>query len=206
MNYKDYNDNELLNYISESNEEASEILYEKYRPLIYKLAKKLYDSSCKSIGLELNDLIQEGMLGLNSAINHYNEAKDNMFYTFAKTCIERRMISTVVSAKRLKHKILNDSIPIEIQYDDNNFSLDYLFGDSEYNPENIVIDIEEQKELLKKTKDALTPFEIQVFELKMNGFDYKEISDILDKNSKAIDNAIQRIKNKVKKIIEEKDI
>ena len=74
--------------------------------------------SCKYNGLEINDLIQEGFLGLSNAITHYNENKDTSFYTFAKTCIERRMISLIISTKRLKHKILNESLSLEGSDDD----------------------------------------------------------------------------------------
>ena len=203
MNYREFNDNELLNYIAEANEEANEIIYEKYKPLISKIAKKFYDANCNNCGLELNDLIQEGMLGLNSAINHYNENKDIMFYTFAKTCIERRIISAIISSKRLKHKILNDSISLEINQNDSCVNLEYLFSDSDFNPETIVIDIDEQKNLITKTKERLTSLENQVFELKLDGFEYKEIAKLLEKSPKAIDNTIQRIKIKIKQIMDE---
>ena len=72
MQYREYNDYELLNYISENNEEANEILFEKYKPLIVNISNKLY-KYCKNKGLELNDLIQEGMLGLNLALKNYDQ-------------------------------------------------------------------------------------------------------------------------------------
>jgi len=203
LNYREYNDNELLTYIYESNEEANEILFEKYKPLIFKCARKLFNN-CQNSGLELNDLIQEGMLGLSNAINNYNENKDIIFYTFAKTCIERKIISAVVASKRLKHKILNDSVSIEVEMDENNvLNLDYLFVDDEHNPETIVFDIEEQKNLILSITQKLTPLENQVFELKLNELNYKEIASLLDMSPKTVDNTIQRIRNKAKKIIDE---
>ena len=114
MQYREYNDYELLNYISENNEEANEILFEKYKPLIVNISNKLY-KYCKNKGLELNDLIQEGMLGLNLALKKYDQNKDASFYTYARKCIERKIISLVVSTCRLKHKILNDSVSFEIK-------------------------------------------------------------------------------------------
>ena len=202
MNYKDYNDNEILSYISEANEEAIELIYEKYKPLINKIATNLFKKYCKNTGLDISDLTQEGMIGLNSAINRYKENKDVLFYTYAKTCIERRIISSVIAANRQKHKVLNDSISFEIDLD-NNINLGSFFGDTEYNPENIVISREENDELLNKIENVLTNVELQVLQLKLDGFEYKEIASIIDKDVKAVDNAVQRIRQKIKKIINE---
>ncbi|MBE6152234.1 MAG: sigma-70 family RNA polymerase sigma factor [Firmicutes bacterium] len=200
MNYRDYNDFELLSYISEKNEEASEVLFEKYRPLINATANRLY-YYCKNTGLELNDLIQEGMLGLNLAMTTFNENKETTFYTYAKTCIERKIISLVVSSRRLKHKFLNESLSFEINDEvSQSFIHEKNLEDNSYNPEEILVNSESLEELIKTVSSHLTDFEIQVFELKLNGFDYKEIAEILDKDTKSIDNALQRIKTKIKKI------
>jgi RNA polymerase sporulation-specific sigma factor len=198
MNYRDFNDNELIAYIKENNEEANNIIFEKYRPLIVGAATRMF-SYCKNSGLELNDLIQEGMLGLNQALNSFDTERDITFYTYAKTCVERKIVSLVVSSRRLKHKILNESISIEI-YNDNDevVNLDKLLSDSSTNPETIIFDNEQNNELIEKIKNNLTPLEQQVFELKINNFNYNEIAEILDKDSKSIDNALQRIKNKIK--------
>ena len=200
VNYKDYNDFELLSYVSENNEEASEVLFEKYRPLINATANRLY-YYCKNTGLEINDLIQEGLLGLNLAINSFDEGKETSFYTYAKKCIERKIISLVVSTRRLKHRFLNESLSFEIN---DEVSQAYIheknLEDNSYNPESILLNSESAQELIKEVSEQLTDFEVQVFELKLNGFDYKEIAEILDKDTKSIDNALQRIKSKIKKI------
>lgn len=201
MNYRELNDNELLSYVSESNEQAEELLYKKYEPLINSSAKRMY-TYCKNTGLEFGDLVQEGMLGLNQAINTYKDNKDTMFYTYAKTCIDRKIISLVVSATRQKHKILNTSLSFEKEFeDDSNNKLENIIKDTKENPEEILINSEKEEELIKQIKSVLTEFEEQVFDLKLNYFNYKEIASILDKDPKAIDNALQRIKLKAKKII-----
>lgn len=201
MNYRDYNDNELLFYISENNEDANEIIYKKYEPLITNTAKK-FIKSCENAGLELTDFIQEGMLGLSNAIKEFDDSKDVTFFTFAKTCIERKMISLAISSKRQKHKILNESLSLEITDEEGNYSnLEYILGDNKNNPENLIINMENQNELIKKASLVLTEFEMQVFELKINDFGYKEIAEVLDKEPKAIDNALQRIKLKLKKTL-----
>ena len=139
MNYRDFNDNELLSYICENNEEANTILFKKYEPLINSIARKMY-KYCKNTGLELNDLIQEGMLGLNLAINHYDEQKDTTFYTFAKKCIERKMLSMIIGAKRLKHKILNESLSLEGNINDSDsIGLEAFISDSKNDPELVLL-------------------------------------------------------------------
>lgn len=200
MNYKDFNDNEILSYISE-NEDALDLIYQKYKPLINKIATNLYKKYCKNTGLDVSDLIQEGMLGLNSAINYYKENKDTLFYTYAKTCIERKIISAVIMANRQKHKILNESISFEVNLDDSELSLENFLGDSEYNPETIIISNESNNELMDKIKNSLTDTELQVLQLKLDGFEYKEIAEIIDKDIKAVDNTVQRIRVKIKKIL-----
>lgn len=195
MNYRDLNDYELVSYAYENNEDANNILLKKYEPLIHSTAMRMINS-CSYIGLDKNDLIQEGMIGLSHAINYFNEQRDIIFYTYAKTCIERRMISTIVSAKRLKHKFLNESISLNI--DDDDISFDKILRDNSSNPESIVIDTEQTEELIEKIKANLTELELQVFELMLSYFKYNEIAEILDKDKKQIDNAIQRIKAKVR--------
>lgn len=196
MEYKDFNDYELLNYISEGNEEANNILIKKYEPLINKIALKMLPY-CQSNGLDKYDLIQEGMIGLNHALDRYQEQENILFYTYAKKCIERKIISVVISSNRNKNKILNQSI----SYDDEENMLLKFLKDSNRNPEETIIDLEIEEDLNKKIKDVLTEFEYQVFELLISGFKYKEIASILDKDGKSIDNAIQRLKVKIKEII-----
>lgn len=200
MNYKDYNDFELLSYVSENNEEASEVLFEKYHPLINATANRLF-CYCKNTGLEINDLTQEGMLGLNLAITSFDNDKEASFYTYAKKCIERKMISLVVGARRLKHKFLNESLSLELSDEETKtYIVEKNLEDNSYNPEEILLNTESVEELIKEVSSTLTDFEVQVFELKLNGFEYKEIAEILDKDTKSIDNALQRIKSKIKKI------
>ena len=172
MNYRDYNDYELLSVVNDD-EKSTELIYKKYKPLIEKNAKKFLKYS-RYNGLEINDLIQEGYIGLNKAIKSFNDSKETSFFTYAKTLIERNQISTLIGSNRLKHKFLNESIPLDITVSEDT--------------------------LIEKIDEELTDFERQVFHLKISGFEYMEIADLLDKTSKQVDNAIQRIKNKIKNI------
>lgn len=198
MNYDDINDYEVLSIVAD-NEEATELLFNKYKPLIIGLAKKVYGMA-QNTGFDLNDLIQEGMIGFSTAINTFDESKDATFFTYAKTCIERRLYSLIKSANRFKHQILNESYSVEDLANDNK-SLENLLEDSTSNPENKLIDNENAKELIRNIQTQLTSLESAVFELKISGFTYREIAEILGKDSKSIDNAISRIKAKVQKYL-----
>ena len=197
MNYSELNDYELIYYINENNEEANNIIIKKYEPLIISIVNRMM-KSCPYLGLEKSDLIQEGMIGLNHAIGYFNEQKDITFYTYAKTCVERRLISVIVSAKRLKHKNLNESISFDTEDDG---SLEFFLKDDSSNPEKIVVAEESKNEIINLIKDKLTDLENQVFDLMISYFNYKEIAEMLDKEPKQIDNAIQKIKIKVKDAI-----
>lgn len=196
MNYKDFNDYELLDHIHSCNEDANEIMIYKYRPLTVNLAKKLI-KYCNG-GIDLNDLIQEGLVGLNEAVNSFREDKETNFGTYAKLCIERRMYSLVKSTRTYKNKILNESISLEDE-DENN--IDRFLIDNSNNPSDMVEENDYQENILIELNNQLTDLEKQVFELKKNDFNYKEIAEILDKDPKVIDNTIQRIKTKLKKIL-----
>ena len=201
MKYRDYNDNELISYIEEQNEDAEEILFEKYKPLIVRCAKKIYPIA-SNVGLELNDLIQEGMLGLNQAIKYYDEKKDAHFYTFAKTCIERKMITLLNNQRRLKHKILNESLSLDHTGEDKMYGIESVLKDSSNDPELVLLTKEREEKLIRETREALTDFEDEVFMLRINQFTYDEIASILEKDKKSIDNALQRIRTKMKRILE----
>ncbi len=196
MEYKDYNDNELISYIAEGNEDANNLLIEKYKPLITKMALKVLPY-CTSNGLELSDLVQEGMIGLNHAIERYHEQKDILFYTYARLCIKRKMLSVAACSNRTKNRILNESV----SYDDDETKLIKVLKDNNPSPEEVIIDLEYQRDLIDKIKLELTDFENQVFDLLISGFTHQEIADLLDKDKKSIENAIQRIKVKIKKVL-----
>lgn len=198
MEYSDYNDYELLEFIYEGNEEANNIIIEKYKPLINSIAGKMI-KSCNNNGVDYNDLVQEGYIGLDYALKHFVEERNTIFYTYVKRCIKRKMVSYLISTNRLKHKVLNESI----SFDNDDNMLDKVLTDTLDNPEIILENIEFENELLKNIRKKFTSFEKNVFDLMLAGFEYKEISNILEKEKKAIDNTIQRIRLKVKETIKE---
>lgn len=196
MNYKDFNDFELLDYIYGQNEDANEILLYKYRPLIVSIAKKYQP---KDGTFDLNDLVQEGMLALNSAITNYNDSKNANFGTFAKLCIERRIANYIRSFRRDKNKVLSEAISYDLEEDN---SMDKFLADRSLEPLTMVTNLEDDKLLVEQINKDLTKLEQEVFHLKLKGYDYKEIAKRLNKSPKAVDNTIQRIKVKIKNILD----
>lgn len=193
MNKYEYNDYELLDYIQESNEDATQILYDKYKHIIESIARSKLNNN---MGLEFNDLVQEGMIGFSEAIRDYKNQKDVTFYTFASLCIERQILTAIRKATRDKHKLLNDSISLDYTYNEDSNLYDNISDDNQLTPEDKVIEMEEEKQLYAIIVDKLSSFEKQVFDLKIKNFSYKEISELLNVDTKKIDNAIQRIKQK----------
>ena len=196
MDYQDLNDYELLHYVSENIEEANDIVMTKYYPLVASIVNKL-EKHIDNCGLDRSDLLQEGMLGLSHAIDTFSEHEDTTFYTYANACIERTIISAIVSAHRKKHKLLNESI----SYDDPIIVNDILLKDSISDPLNIIVSSDNKINIETKLRAKLTPLETNVFDLMLAGCNNKEITEILNIEYKSVDNAIQRIRSKAKSIL-----
>lgn len=188
----EYNDFELVSLIRENNEEAREILYNKYKPII---VKKSTDQIYKlgSYGMEINDLIQEGYIGLDNAINCFNEKENTSFYTFALLCIDRQIITYIKKNTNNKTMVLNDAINL----DDGK---EYLFRDNT-DIEGSFINKEDVKEFINLICDSLSDIEKKVFSLKLEGYDIGEIANLLNKDTKVIYNTLHRIKYKIKLIM-----
>lgn len=204
MDYKDYSDSELMYLVKESNEDAKDIILEKYRYVIDIIFSK-YKSLGKNVGLESSDLYQEALLGFMDAVNNYSEKKDVKLVTFISFCVRRRLNMALMKANRVKHRFLNDSLSLEHYYDNIDATMMDLISDNEENnPLNNLMNEEEFLDLNEKIKEHLSKNEYEVYELLRNGFSYTEIATLLDKTPKSVDNTIQRIKGKVRKILAER--
>ena len=196
MQYED-NDYELLYLVNEENEQAKEKIYEKYAPIVEMKAKNHF-SKIKDKGYELNDLIQEGMMGISNALRDYDEKKDASFSTFVSICIDRQILTFIRNINRYKHQALNDSISIDEEIKDSGRTLlDMLSDVKNPDPEESFIIFEENKELKDKMKEILTEKEKEVFDLRFEGFTYQEIAILLNMSKKAVDGTIYRIKQKI---------
>lgn len=202
--YEEFNDFELLYLTCSENEEAYDILYNKYKPVVEIKAKKaLYMVQGK--GLDLNDLIQEGMIGFSEAIRDYKMQKDVKFSTFANMCVERQINSAITKANRIKHKSLNESLSLDDKLVNGEKTLmDKIVDDKDNDPSMQLIDLETKEEFFEKVKRELTTFEYDVLTLRLKNFDYKEIALRLKRSYKSVDSALQRIKNKLRIVFENK--
>ncbi len=189
-------DEELLLAIEEENPDALEELINRYSKIINVVINK-YKQKGESLGLDLKDLYQEGLIGLIKAVKTYKQEKGSSFKTYANIIIEREILDTIKANDRMKYKTLNNAISLDnCLFEEDNNLYSYI-TDNKRDIDSKLIDEEEEEEL----KKSLTNFELKVFELKMDGKTNTEISLILDKPIRSIENTIQRIKIKIKERI-----
>ena len=193
----EYNDYELVALAHEHNEDAINKLYEKYKPLIHSKSREVY-KYVSNKGIELSDVIQEAMIGFEEAIRDFNQNDNAIFYTFASICVDRQLKSMMLKFSRDKHKILNEAISFDNDQDNINI-LNFIYDDND-NPENEIISKEDNQEILKTIQNKLTTFELDVFNLRIKGYSNSDIASLLNKDVKSIDNTLQRIKAKIRKL------
>ena len=182
---------------------ALEYLIEKYKKVVRIKARGYY-----IMGGDSEDIMQEGMIGLYKAIRDYDESKQVNFYSFAILCIIRQIHTAIKSANRQKHIPLNSSLSLDRAVYEENEDFTYLetLANSDItNPENLIISIENKTALEKHIGETLSALEKRVLFLYLRGKSYSEIASIIGKDEKSIDNALQRIKKKVTKILAQED-
>lgn len=193
MMVKDYDtctDEELIARLRAGEREITDYLIDKYKSLVRTRARALY-----LVGGDHEDLIQEGMLGLFKAVRDYKPEKEASFATFAGLCIDRQMYSAVASSQRQKHQPLNSFVSLSEPVSEQELRLV-----DEETPEEIMISRENVIGMHERIKERLSKFEYQVLELYLKGYDYTQIAEKLGKQPKAIDNALQRIRSKVREV------
>ena len=192
----EYNDYELLSLAREGNEDAVNLIYQKYRPLI---VNKSTDAIMLAThhGIEISDIMQEGFMGLDEAIRNFNEYDNTSFYTFAMLCVDRQIINYLRKNTKGKNRILNDAGPID-EYVEKNMR-------DGYDTEFFFIYKETESDMIKMIESNLTKFEYEVFKYKMDGYSFEEIANTLNKDLKSIYNTFHRIKSKIKKIMDEEN-
>ena len=159
------------------------------------------------LGADGDDLIQEGMIGLFKAVRDYDSGRDASFFTFADLCISRQMYTAVQASRRRKHAPLNSYISLyshvasERGQEEEGELVNILAARAEPSPEEMVIDRENVKSLERTIEKELSTFEKEVLDLHLTGMGYVQIAKVLGKDEKSADNALQRIKGKLKKAI-----
>lgn len=200
FNYKEYeelNDSQLIEKIRSHDEMAEKYLYIRYSYIVRRIVSSFF-----IIGGEKDDLFQEAMIGLISAVNSYDTKYNTSFRYYAELCIRRQIISAIRKTK--KYEAIKNSISIyeSIDSDSEEIIVDKLVNSDSLNPENVFIVKEEQNIYEEITDEFLSKFEKAVLIEYGKGKSYEEIALSLKKNVKSIDNALQRIKKKICKVKE----
>lgn len=190
-------DEQLVKMSQEGSETAEELLIEKYRSLAKGKAKIYYIA-----GADREDVVQEGMIGLFKAIRSYDPDRDATFRTYADMCINNQIITAIKRANRLKHQPLNESLSLSNTIVDSDEDSETTMGDilrdkRENDPEELMLMKEVICCLNAQDSGIFSKFEQKVWNEKLKGHSYIEISKNLQKSPKSIDNAIQRIRKKV---------
>lgn len=200
--YGQCSDEELILRLRDGEEDITDYIMDKYKNLVKSKAKSMY-----ILGADSDDLIQEGMIGLFKAIRDYDSGRDASFFTFADLCISRQMYTAVQASRRQKHAPLNSYISLyshvasEGEQGEEAELVSLLAAKAELSPEEMVIDRENVENVERAIERELSTFEKQVLDLHLTGMGYIQIAKVLGRDEKSADNALQRIKGKLKKAI-----
>lgn len=202
--YQDYehcSDDELIDRLRRGETAIMDYICDKYKNLVRSKAKSMF-----ILGADNEDLIQEGMIGLFKAVRDYDMGRDASFFTFAELCVSRQMYTAVQASKRQKHLPLNTYVSLDSssagEDREEGFGLKELLTDRvELSPEELFLDKERVAYLEKNIDRELSDFEKQVLDLYMTGMSYSQIARVLGRDEKATDNALQRLKAKIKRML-----
>ncbi len=194
---------ELVLKASNGDTIALEHIITKYKNFVKAKAKSYF-----LVGADKEDIIQEGMIGLYKAIRDFDGNKTNSFKCFAEICITRQIITAIKTATRQKHIPLNSYVslnkPIYDEESDRTL-LDIIAASIITDPEELIISKEELKNIESKMDEILSKLELEVLELYLNGKSYQYIADRIGRDVKSIDNALQRVKRKMEKYLENRN-
>lgn len=197
--YQNITDEELIQWLRDGDRDVSDYLCDKYKELVRSQARSMY-----ILGAEPEDLIQEGMIGLFKAMRDYDAGRDASFFTFAKLCVSRQMYTAVQLSNRQKHMPLNSYISLYAgseNEDSKNELIDEIQDAFVLDPEEALIEKENVEQLEQSIEANLSEFERQVLDLHLTGMGYVEIAKVLGRDEKSTDNALQRIRSKIRRIV-----
>lgn len=197
--YDNMVDEEIVALAADGEVFAEEYIINKYKGQVKAKTKSYF-----LIGADRDDIYQEGMIGLYKAIRDFKSDKLASFRAFAELCITRQIITAIKTATRQKHIPLNSYVslnkPIYDEESDRTL-MDVLSTMHISDPEELIISKEEKQKIEDKMQEVLSPLEIRVIKLYLDGKSYQEIAEELNRHSKSIDNALQRVKRKLEKFL-----
>lgn len=193
-------DEEISLKAQQGDDSAVNELLSKYKSLVNKIARSYFLT-----GGDMEDIVQEGMIGLYKAVKHFNTLKNASFKTYASTCIKHQIQTAIRNASSEKNKILSTALPIFDQtVNEDDEEIEVLFPSSIPSPDDKLIAKEHIEEIKEKIYKTLSPLEIKVLSLYLKGYSYNEIAEMGSISKKSIDNALSRIKNKLSFLKDEK--
>lgn len=194
--FRDLSDEDIVQQAQAGRQDATDYMLYKYQKLVYIWTRPYFLQ-----GAEDDDLLQEGMIGLYKAIRDFAPGSSS-FWSFAKLCITRNIISAIKGTTRQKHIPLNSYTSLHKPIYDaegDRTLMEVLSNNRVDDPEALIIDREKLQLTQKYIKEVLSDFEYRVFRLYINGLSYKEMAEELGTHTKSIDNALCRIKTKIGK-------
>ena len=197
-------DEQVIEMVHVGDSDALDYLITKYRNFVRAKARSYF-----LIAADREDIVQEGMIGLYKSIRDFREDKLTSFKAFAELCITRQIITAIKTATRQKHIPLNSYVSLDKPiYDEESDRtlLDVISGAKVMNPEELIINQEEFDDIELKMGELLSDLERKVLALYLDGRSYQEISEELNRHVKSIDNALQRVKRKLEKYLELREI
>ncbi len=199
--YKDLNDYEVMYLVEEQDENAKDVLFQKYRPIIQKIASQ-YKTDAKRCGLEFEDLVQEGYLGLYSALNTYDSKSNVLFYTYAIISIRSKILNILTLRNARKHYYLNNGISLSnVIFDQEECELiNFLEDKSAIKPHLLLEDIEFEQNIRKFLLN-LDFIQSSILELRMNGFSNHHIALLLELSIKQVSNSLFQIRKKLREYL-----
>ena len=201
--FKNMDENSILKLAKDGDSLATEYIIEKYKNFVKAKSRTYF-----LIGADHEDIIQEGMIGLYKAIRDYSSEGGSSFRSFADLCITRQIITAIKTATRQKHQPLNSYISLNKPvYDEEseNTLMESFFEKQHLDPEEIMINKERFDFMEVRLSQELSKYETNVLKGYLAGKSYQEIAAKLDKPEKSIDNALQRIKKKIEKLMKAND-
>ncbi|MFD1738266.1 RNA polymerase sporulation sigma factor SigH [Bacillus salitolerans] len=204
MKFEELEDEIVVDYVHQGDSDALDYLINKYRNFVRAKARSYF-----LIGADREDIIQEGMIGLYKAIRDFKEDKLSSFKAFAELCITRQIITAIKTATRQKHIPLNSYVSLDKPiYDEESDRtlMDVISGAKVMDPEELIINQEEFDDIEVKMAELLSDLERKVLVLYLDGRSYQEISEDLNRHVKSIDNALQRVKRKLERYLELREI
>lgn len=198
----DFSDEQIYSLALEGNEDARNIIYEKYKYIVDILLKKYY-TAIKNLGIDKTEIEQEAYYAFSDALSSYRDDKNASLSTFISLCVDRRIKKMLKRASGEKAKLLGSIYSLDYDYEDNVSLRELISDDSKTDPLYSLANEEEYEELIEKIKEALSTSEYEVFEYLVNGFDHKTIQELININGKQFDNRVQKIKQKIRDILGE---